>query len=198
MSSTQLVSVRFDALNLDDSAPDPRYGVEVYFNGVKVQTEVLIRTAQLGQTITTAPFTLRSVNAGLGVGFDNIISLRGISHSSDGGGSWMGIDYVELNPAEPGAVIPPPVLPWSVGMDDDAWPPGDGGGPNATFVLPDGVPNPLPGSPINEEFDMAADDDYYLAGSYTTVIAGNGTYTRRRCCSRQRGGCQWWVLRRRQ
>ena len=79
--------------------------------------------------------------------------------------------------ADPTAVIPPPVIPWSVGMNDDAWPPGDGGGPNATFVLPDGAPNPLPGSPINEEFDGSADDDYYLAGSYTTVITGNGSYT---------------------
>ena len=98
MSSTQLVSVRFDALDLDGTAPDPRYGVEVYFNGVKVQTELLIRTPQLGQTITTRPFTLGSVNAGLGFGFDNIVSLKGINHSADGGGNWMGIDYVQLNP----------------------------------------------------------------------------------------------------
>ncbi len=177
MSSTQLVAVRFDALDLDGTAPDPRYGVEVYFNGVKVQTELLIRTPQLGQTITTQPFTLASVNAGIGFGFDNIVSLKGINHSADGGGNWMGIDYIQLNPADPTAVIPPPVLPWSVGMNDDAWPPGDGGGPNATFVVPSGASNPLPGSPIDEEFDGSADDDYYLAGSYTTIIAGNGAYT---------------------
>ena len=44
----------------------------------------------------------------------------------------MGIDYVQLD--QDAEVIPPPVFPWSVGRDDNGWPVGDGGGPNATFV----------------------------------------------------------------
>ena len=173
---SQLVAVKFDALSLEtDGQTDPRYGVEVYFNGVRVQSEVVIRPAQLGQTIETLPFTLGSVNAEVGPGYDNIVSLKAINYSADGGGNWMGLDYVQLNLAT--NTIPPPVMPWAVGLDDNAWAVGDGGGPNATFVLADGVVNALPGSPINEEFDYNADNDYYLAGSYTTVVAGNGVYT---------------------
>ena len=38
-----------------------------------------------------------SVNARTGLGFDNIVSLRGINYNGSGGGNWMGIDYVQLN-----------------------------------------------------------------------------------------------------
>ena len=170
-----LVAVSFDALNLHtDGQPDPRYGVAIYFNGILVQPEITIRPAQLGQTFSTPPFTLGSVNAQVGAGFDNIVSLRGINHNAEGGGNWMGIDYVQLNPAT--NPIPPPVLPWTVGMDDDAWPVGDGGGANATFVQPNGTVNALPGSATSPEVDQQADNDYYFAGSYTTTITGNGTY----------------------
>lgn len=169
------VAVTFDALSLHtDGQPDPRYGVEVYFNGVLVQPQIVIRPGQLHQTITTPPFTLGSVNAAVGSGFDNIVSLRGISYANEGGGAWMGIDYVQLDRAT--TVIPPAVLPWSVGMDDNGWPFGDGGGSNATFVAESGVSNPLPGYPANEEFDGDADDDYYFAGAYTSIVPGNGTY----------------------
>ena len=58
---------------------------------------------------------------------------------------------------------------WTVGLDDNGWPVGDGGGPNATFVQEAGV-NPLPGNPNSPEVDVQADDDYYFAGSYTTAI----------------------------
>src|SRR6266545_7928309 len=52
LQPTDLVSVTFDANNLDTGeptrpVPDPRFGVEVYFNGVLVQPEILIRPAQL-------------------------------------------------------------------------------------------------------------------------------------------------------
>ena len=177
MAPGDLVAVTFEPLNLDDPNAvntDPRYGVEVYFNGVLVQPEVVIRPAQLRQAFTTPAFTLGSVQAQVGAGFDNIVSLRGVNHGAEGGGQWMGFDYVQLNPAT--TLIPPPVLPWAVGLDDDAWTIGDGGGPNATFVENDGTVNPLPGSPINEEIDQLADNDYYFAGAYTTVIAGNGSY----------------------
>src|SRR5439155_22542153 len=96
--------------------------------------------------------------------------LKGINHSADGGGEWMGIDYVRLDP------FPTPVFPWTVGLDDDGWPVGDGGGANATFVQENGVINDLPGSAFNHEVNQQADNDYYFAGVYTNVIAGNGNY----------------------
>ncbi len=177
MAPGDLVAVSFDALNLDDPSAvntDPRYGIEVYFNGVLVQPEIVIRKDQLGRTFTTPSFTLGSVHAEVGSGFDNIVSLKGINHNAEGGGNWMGIDYVQLNPGT--TLIPPPVLPWTVGLDDDGWPVGDGGGASASFVENDGVINPLPGNPASPEVDRQADNDYYLAGSYTTTIGGNGTY----------------------
>ena len=173
----QLVSISFAALNLDETDPvNAHYGVEVYFNGVKVQTEIAIRPPQLRQTFSTVPFTLGSVNAGMGSGFDNIITLKGIPYAADGGGNWMGIDYISMDLAT--NTIPPSVLPWTVGMNDDAWALGHGGGSNTTFVWGDGTVNPLPGSPVTTDlFDGLSDNDYYFAGSYTTVIAGNGSYT---------------------
>jgi hypothetical protein len=175
MQPTDLMSVSFDALNLDTGVnnSDPRYGIEIYFNGVLVQPEILIRPAQFNKTYTTPQFSLASVNAQAGAGFDNIVTLKGISYSGDGGGAWMGIDYVQLDQAtEP---VPQPVFPWEVGKDDNGWPVGDGGGANATFVQEAGV-NALPGRPDSPEIDGQADDDYYFAGLYTTVIAGNGAY----------------------
>ena len=107
-----VLSVTFDALNLDDPTAvntDPRYGIEVYFNGVLVQTQIVIRPAQLGTAFTTPEFSLASVNAQVGSGFDNIVSLKGISYSAEGGGAWMGIDYVQLNPPAPLRLLPPVV-----------------------------------------------------------------------------------------
>ena len=174
LTPTDLMAVTFDALNLDTTAADPRYGVEVYFNSVRVQPEVLIRPAQTNKPITTPQFSLASVNAQVGSGFDNIVTIRGINHSAEGGGNSMGLDYVQLNPvARP---VPPPVLPWAVGLNDNAWTVGNGGGASATFVQENGVLNPLPGSPTSPEVNLQADNDYYLAGVYSTVIPGNGTY----------------------
>jgi hypothetical protein len=99
---TDLVAVAFDALNLDTTGSDPRYGVEAYVNGVLVQSEVLIRAAQLDQEIT-ASFTPANVNAQLGLGHDNIVTLRGISYSTAGGGSSLGIDYVRIKGMPPAA-----------------------------------------------------------------------------------------------
>jgi hypothetical protein len=163
LSPDTLLSVAVDPYNLDDSAADPHYGLEVYFNNVLVQTQLIIRADQLNQTINTPPFTLAKVNAQVGPGYDNIVSLKGINYNAEGGGNWMGIDYVQLNP-----VVPAP-FPWAVGKDDNAWPVGDGGGANATFVAESGT-NPLPGTPTSPETDRLADDDYYFAGEYTKVI----------------------------
>ena len=174
LQPSDLLVVRFDALNLDTAAADPRYGVEIWVNGVRVMPEATIVPAQLGQPITSPQFTLASVNALVGPGHDNIVTLRGISYAAANGGSSLGLDYVQLNPvAKP---IPPPVLPWSVGMNDNGWPAGNGGGANASFVQENGTINPLPGVPNSPETDQKGDNDYYFAGVYTTVIAGNGSY----------------------
>jgi len=104
-----LLAVTFDALSLDDPSvvnTDPRYGVEVYFNGVLVQPQMIIRPAQLGADSTTPQFTLASVNAQVGPGFDNVVRLKGISYNAEGGGNWMGIDYIQLNTV-PLRLLPP-------------------------------------------------------------------------------------------
>lgn len=90
--------VRWDAFNLDIRAenPDPRYGVEVYFNGIQVGEETIIRADAFGAINETAPFSLEDVNGEIGEGFDNYVELRGISYSAEGGGSWMGVDHVSL------------------------------------------------------------------------------------------------------
>ena len=66
----------------------------------------------MGIDYTTPEFSLASVDAQVGPGFDNIVSLRGINYNGDGGGNWMGIDYVQLNPVTPvtPAVLEAPVV----------------------------------------------------------------------------------------
>ena len=174
LKPTDLLSVTFDASSLDGNGSDPRFGVEVYVNGVKVQSEIVIRAPQFDIDYTTSPFTLADVNAGVGPGVDNIVSLRGTSYNSEGGGNWMGVDYIQLNHET--TRIPQPILPWGVGQNDNAWTAGDGGGTNTTFVEGNGSVNPLPGSPVSTEVKGGADNDYYFAGLYTNAIAGNGTY----------------------
>lgn len=98
LSATDRLTVTFDAVNLHTAGnADPRYGIEVYFNGVLVMPQVVIRPAQLDIDYTTQPFTLASVDARTGAGFDNIVYLKGINYNSTGGGNWMGIDYVRLD-----------------------------------------------------------------------------------------------------
>jgi len=150
------------------SGADPRFGVEVYFNGVLVQPQIVIRPPQIDVDYTTPQFTLASVNAEVGPGTDNIVTLRGTAYTGSGGGAWMGIDYVQLN--QETTAIPSPAYPWGVGRDDGAWTAGTGGGTNATFALGTGTVNALPGSATS------TDNDYYLAGVYTNAIAANGTY----------------------
>jgi hypothetical protein len=91
LKPSDLLAVTLDAFNLDTGAanPDPRYGVEVYFNGVKVGPEVIVRTNGLNKPITTPQFTLASVGAQTGPGFDNIVTLKGINYGSAGGGQWI-------------------------------------------------------------------------------------------------------------
>src|SRR4029453_14608602 len=178
LKTNDFLTVTFDAFNLDTGAAntDPRFGVEVYFNGMLVQTQIVIRLADVNANTdyTTPRFSLASVNAQVGPGFDNIVSLRGISYNSDFGGNWMGIDYVQLNAISP--TNPPPLpLIYACGRDDNAWPlTGTGGGANAVFVQETGSTSALPGSPTNAPTvpaTQSADNDYYFAGVYTNVIS---------------------------
>ena len=75
---------------------DPRYGVEVLFNGVLIAPERIVRPAELNTVFTSDPVTLSDVNAVFGPGGDNVLHLRGINLNNDGGGNWMGLDYHEL------------------------------------------------------------------------------------------------------
>jgi len=176
LKPTNLLTVTFDAVNLDtDGIPDPRFGIEVWVNGVKVQDQILIRGPQLDQDYATPAFTLASVGAKVGPGPDNIVSLRGISYNSDGGGNWMGIDYVRLDQAS--NAVPVATLPWFVGSNDNSQPTnGVGGGTNTAFLQEDGTVNPLPGNPKSVIAPGGADNDYYFAGLYTNVVAANGGY----------------------
>src|SRR5207253_10381138 len=119
LKPTDLMAVTFDALNLDTNAADPRYGVEIYFNSVRVQPEVLIPPAQLNKPITTPQFSLASVNAQVGSGFDNIVTIKGINYSADGGGNRSGVDCVGLKWVA--RTVPQPVMTWSDGQNDKGW-----------------------------------------------------------------------------
>jgi hypothetical protein len=112
MLGTQPLTISWNPLNLDDpnaTNTDPRFGNELYFNGVKVMDQVIVRPADLaaaGTVYTSAPFTLASVNGVAGPGADNIISLKGISYNGAGGGNWMGLDYIRLDAVpEPSSAI---------------------------------------------------------------------------------------------
>jgi hypothetical protein len=116
LQPTDRLTVSYDALNLHGGEADSRYGIEVYFNNVQVQSEIVIREAELGQTYTTEPFTLADVNAEVGSGYDNIITLKGVNYNAEGGGNWMGIDYVQLSEAGGGGGETP-TLPFSENFD---------------------------------------------------------------------------------
>ena len=180
LKTNDMLSVTWDALNLDGTpGPNPFYGAQVFFNGLMIQPEIIVyQTNGFTTNYTTAQFSLASVNAQVGPGWDNIVSLKGVNHNADGGGNWMGIDYVKLDSKVFNPTNPPPALPvlWTCGVHDNGWPfnaanPGTGGGTNASFVQENGTINPLPGSPTSPAVDMQADNDYYFAGSYTTTIS---------------------------
>jgi hypothetical protein len=159
-----MVSVTFDANNLDTDnggtpppPADPRWGVEVYFNGVLVQTQIVIRPAQLDVDYTTPPFALWTVNAQLGPGFDNIVSLKGISYNAEGGGNWMGIDYVQLNHIQL-KFLPPSVSNGRVTLD---WT-GVGRLESAPTVLGPWTPvTPAPAAPPYSEDVVPNENRFY-------------------------------------
>ena len=123
--------------------------------------EILIRAAELGVDYTTPQFTLASVNAQVGLGADNIVSLRGINYNAEGGGNWMGIDYVQLNGAAepPLAFLPPAVsngqvaLNWT-GTGNLEWAP--------TLLGPWTPITPAPGKPYAEAIVTAQNRFYRL------------------------------------
>jgi hypothetical protein len=160
LASTDKLSVTFDANNLDTGHPDSRYGIAVYFNGVLVQPEILIRPADLDADYTTPEFSLASVNAQTGPGFDNIVSLKGINYSGDGGGNWMGIDYVQLNGGTPTAALAflPTVV--SGGKVTLTWT-GTGGLESAPAILGPWTPiTPAPSSPYSEAI-VSSENRFY-------------------------------------
>jgi hypothetical protein len=190
LQTNDMLSVTWDVLNLDGSpGPNPFYGAQVFFNGLEIQPEIIVyQTNGFTTNYTTAQFSLASVNAQVGPGWDNIVSLKGVNHNADGGGNWMGIDYVRLDATLFKPTNAPPALPVLVtcGLKDNGWPfnaanPGTGGGANTSFVQENGTINPLPGSPNSPAVDGQADNDYYFAGSYTTAISSvtnvYGAYT---------------------
>jgi hypothetical protein len=155
----------------DTAVNDPRFGVKL-FQWRPVQPQIVIRPPQFGVAYTSPQFTLASVNAQVGPGFDNVVSLKGISYNSEGGGNWMGVDYVQLN--APTELIPPAVFPWAVGLNDNGWPVGNGGRNQRHIAQENGVT----GSPTSPELASRWRTMItYFAGSYTTVIAANGAYT---------------------
>lgn len=99
LSSSDLLTVTFDPLNLDNqqATTGSRYGIEVYINGILVMPQSIVTPANLGIPYTTPPFSLASVDAQTGPGFDNIVTLRGTNYFSQGGGNWLGFDYVQLD-----------------------------------------------------------------------------------------------------
>lgn len=180
LKTNDMLSVTWDVLNLDGTpGPNPFYGAQVFVNGLMIQPEIIVyQTNGFTTNYTTAQFSLASVNAQVGPGYDNIVSLKGVNHSADGGGSWMGIDYVKLDATVFSPTNAPAALPllWTCGLHDNGWPfnattPGTGGGANANYVQETGAVTPLPGSPTNPATDKQADSDYYFAGSYTTTIS---------------------------
>jgi len=106
LAPNHLLQVTWEPLNLHTGGdvPDSRFGNEIYFNGILVAPEVIVRPADVagdGTSYSSAWFTLASVNAVTGPGADNIVSLKGISYNAEGGGNWMGVDYIKLESQVP-------------------------------------------------------------------------------------------------
>ena len=103
-------------------------------------------------------YALVEHDAQVGPGFDNIVTLKGINYSTDGGGAWMGIDYVQLNPA----VIPLRFLPAVVNNNQVtlSWT-GTGALEWAPTVLGPWTPlAPVPSSPYSETI-VSSENRFY-------------------------------------
>jgi hypothetical protein len=162
LKTNDVLTVTFAETSLDTGHTDSRYGVAVYINAVLVQPEIVIRRPQLGVDYTTPPVTLANVNAQTGPGADNIVSLKGVNYSADGGGSWMGLDYVQLNGGTPVAAASflPPVI--SAGKITLSWT-GTGSLQWAPTALGQWTPiTPAPTSPYSEDIQTGQPRFYRL------------------------------------
>ncbi|MCZ6795570.1 MAG: IPTL-CTERM sorting domain-containing protein [Planctomycetota bacterium] len=106
----------FEANNLDDRGKnaDPRYGVEVSFNGNVILSGLTIRADGLNNVNTTFPRRLEDVGALFGPGGDNVLALRGVNMNNDGGGAWMGMDYHHLEINRDAAFVVPTLSEWGM------------------------------------------------------------------------------------
>src|SRR6185295_16524888 len=124
LKTNDMLSVTWDAFNLDTTLPGAFYGAQVFFNGKMIQPELIVyQNNGFATNYTTAQVSLASVDAKLGPGWDNVLSLKGVNHNADGGGNWMGLDYVKLDATVFSPTNPPPALPlaWTCGLKDNGW-----------------------------------------------------------------------------
>jgi hypothetical protein len=167
LKSTDVLSVTFAAWSLDGGHPDTRYGLMGFINGVLVQPEIVIRPADLQVDYTTPQVSLASVNAQTGPGYDNIVTLKGVDYNADGGGAWMGFDYIQLNGGTPPVVAEPPkFLPPVVngGKITLSWT-GAGNLESAPAVLGPWAPiTPVPATPYAENVVAGQNRFYRLKG----------------------------------
>lgn len=83
--------------NLEWGAADPRYGMEVTFNGVTILPFVVYTPDRVKKIVSSEMFTAGGVGAIGGPGGDNVIEIRGTPFDSEGGGDWMGLDFHRLD-----------------------------------------------------------------------------------------------------
>jgi hypothetical protein len=92
-----------EPLNLDGNGTTPRYGL-IVAAGVGTNTagytvvlpEVVLGNPQLFVPVTTPEFLGGDVGWQPGPGVDNVVELRGVNYNADGGGNWMGLDFLRL------------------------------------------------------------------------------------------------------
>jgi hypothetical protein len=162
LKTNDVLAVSFAENSLDDRFSDNRYGVAVYINGILVQPEIVVRRPQLEVNYTTPEVTLASVNAQTGPGYDNIVSLRGIDYSADGGGSWMGLDYIQLNGGTPTVALKFTTAVVSGGKVTLTWT-GSGNLETAPAATGPWTPvTPKPASPYTEDILAGQNRFYHL------------------------------------
>jgi hypothetical protein len=119
--------------------------IEIYFNGYAGSDPGRGPRGPVEQTNHDGAIYFGQRECAVWSGFDNIVTLKGYNYSTEGGGSWMGIDYVKLDLGVDTNAI---AFPWGVGRRrQHAHHDRHGGGTNANFVQENGTINALPGNP---------------------------------------------------